>query len=55
VISKSEARPGDLLYKPGHIAIYAGGDQLIDAGNKRVGTTERHIYSGSWTYVTYTH
>ncbi|MBK0332734.1 C40 family peptidase [Brachybacterium sp. MASK1Z-5] len=55
VISKSEARPGDLMRKPGHVAIYAGGDMLIDAGNKRVGTTERHIYSGSWTYVTYTH
>ena len=50
-IPKSEARPGDLVYKPGHIGIYAGGDTFVDAGNKRVGTSERHIYSGSWTYI----
>lgn len=51
VISKSEARPGDLIWKPGHIGIYAGGDMMIDAGNKRVGTSERHIYSGNWQYI----
>ncbi|HIY23541.1 MAG TPA: C40 family peptidase [Candidatus Brachybacterium merdigallinarum] len=51
VISKSEARPGDLVYKPGHIGIYAGGNQFVDAGNSRVDTSERNIYSGSWTYI----
>ena len=51
VISRSEARPGDLVYKPGHIGIYAGGNQFVDAGNSRVDTSERNIYSGSWTFI----
>lgn len=51
VIPRSEARPGDLVYKPGHIGIYAGGNQFVDAGNSRVDTTERNIYSGSWTFI----
>ncbi|MFC7466229.1 NlpC/P60 family protein [Brachybacterium sp. GCM10030252] len=51
VIPKSQAKPGDLVYKPGHIGIYAGGNTFVDAGNKRVDTSERNIYSGSWTYI----
>ncbi|WP_262425865.1 C40 family peptidase [Brachybacterium sp. Z12] len=51
VIPRSEARPGDLVYKPGHVGIYAGGNQFVDAGNSRVDTTERNIYSGSWTFI----
>jgi len=51
VIPRSEARPGDLVYKPGHIGIYAGGNKFVDAGNSRVDTTERNIYSGSWTFI----
>ena len=43
--------PGDLVYKPGHIGIYAGGNQFVDAGNSRVDTSERNIYSGSWTFI----
>jgi cell wall-associated NlpC family hydrolase len=31
VISRAEAQPGDLIYSPGHIAIYIGGNQQIDA------------------------
>lgn len=51
VIPRSEARPGDLVYKPGHIGIYAGGNTFVDAGNSRVDTSERNIYSGSWTFI----
>ncbi|MDM8083351.1 NlpC/P60 family protein [Cellulomonas cellasea] len=31
VISRDEARAGDLIWSPGHISIYAGGDQQIDS------------------------
>ena len=31
VVDRSQALPGDLIWSPGHIAIYAGGNQLIDA------------------------
>ncbi|WP_245851103.1 C40 family peptidase [Brachybacterium vulturis] len=51
VIPRSQAQPGDLVYKPGHIGIYAGGNQFVDAGNSRVDTSERNIYSGSWTFI----
>jgi len=51
VISKSEARPGDLVYTPGHVGIYAGNGTIIDAGNSAKDTTERKMWSASWTYV----
>lgn len=51
VIPRSEARPGDIVYKPGHIGIYAGGNEFVDAGNSRVDTSQRNIYSGSWTFI----
>ena len=50
-IPRSEAQPGDLVYKPGHIGIYAGGNKFVDAGNSRVDTSERNIYSGNWTFI----
>ena len=31
VVSRAEAQPGDLIYSPGHISIYAGGNMQIDA------------------------
>lgn len=49
-IPASQARPGDLVYKPGHIGIYAGNGRFVDAGNSRVDTSERNIYSGNWSY-----
>ena len=31
VVSRADALPGDLMITPGHVALYAGGDMLIDA------------------------
>ncbi|WP_420734189.1 C40 family peptidase [Brevibacterium luteolum] len=31
VVSKSEAKPGDLIWAPGHIGIYAGNGMMYDA------------------------
>ncbi|MCL1870939.1 MAG: C40 family peptidase [Promicromonosporaceae bacterium] len=31
VVSAADAQPGDLIWSPGHVAIYAGNGQMIDA------------------------
>lgn len=43
-IPASEARPGDLLYWPGHVGIYTGNGMHIAARNPKAGTYEGPIY-----------
>jgi cell wall-associated NlpC family hydrolase len=45
-ISRTAARPGDLVVGPGHVGIYMGGGMMIDAGNPRTGVVYRRLYGG---------
>ncbi|MFB9360210.1 C40 family peptidase [Actinoplanes nipponensis] len=45
-VSRSAARPGDLVVGPGHVGIYMGGGMMIDAGNPRTGVVYRPLYAG---------
>jgi len=45
-ISRSAARPGDLVTGPGHVGIYMGHGMMIDAGNPRVDVSYRPMYAG---------
>jgi cell wall-associated NlpC family hydrolase len=45
-ISRSQARPGDLVVGPGHVGVYMGRGMMIDAGNHRIGVVYRHLYGG---------
>ena len=45
-ISRADARPGDLVFGPGHVGVYMGGGMMIDAGNRRTGVVYRRLYGG---------
>jgi peptidoglycan DL-endopeptidase CwlO len=45
-ISRAAARPGDLVFGPGHVGVYMGGGMMIDAGNRRTGVVYRRLYAG---------
>ncbi|WCE39227.1 C40 family peptidase [Brevibacterium sp. BDJS002] len=52
VVSKSEAKPGDLIFRPGHIGIYAGDGQMYDAGSPGSGTSKRsYSWMGDVTFI----
>lgn len=42
-VSRSQAKPGDIIWSPGHVGIYAGNGMMYDAGNPRVKTSYRSI------------
>jgi cell wall-associated NlpC family hydrolase len=56
-VSRSEARPGDLVYPAsgGHIGIYAGGNMMYDAPRSGKTVTKRAIWFSDARFVTYTH
>lgn len=51
VVSREDAQPGDLIYSPGHIAIYAGGNSQIDAPRPGKTVQFREIWQTSPTFI----
>jgi peptidoglycan DL-endopeptidase CwlO len=49
-ISRSEAMPGDLVFMPGHVGIYAGNGMMWDSPRSGKSVTKRPVYSSSATY-----
>ena len=49
-VSRSEAVPGDLVFMPGHVGIYAGNGQMWDAPRTGKAISKRKIWSSSATF-----
>jgi cell wall-associated NlpC family hydrolase len=51
VVSRAKAKPGDLIWVPGHVSIYAGGNKMIDSS--RAGTTVqfRRMWQSNPTFI----
>ena len=49
-ISRSEAMPGDLVFFPGHVGIYAGNGMMWDSPRTGESISQRAVYSSSATY-----
>lgn len=51
VVSRDQAQPGDLIFSPGHIGIYAGGNTMIDAPKPGKTIQFRDIWQSNPTFV----
>ena len=51
VVSRADARPGDLIWTPGHIAIYAGGNMQVDAPVPGKTIQIREIWQSNPTFI----
>ncbi|WP_350339516.1 C40 family peptidase [Pengzhenrongella frigida] len=51
VVSRADAQPGDLIWSPGHIAIYAGGDQQVDAPRPGQSIQIRSIWQSNPVFI----
>ena len=50
-VSAAEARPGDLVWWPGHVGIYTGNGNNIAARQPGTPLTEGPIYHSSPTFI----
>jgi cell wall-associated NlpC family hydrolase len=50
-VPASEAQPGDLMWTPGHISIYAGGNTMIDASKPGTVVDFRPIWQSNPTFI----
>lgn len=48
-VSKAAAQPGDLIFTPGHVGIYAGGGKMVDAPSAGRKVSLRRIYTSRYT------
>ncbi|WP_062520322.1 C40 family peptidase [Demequina silvatica] len=51
VIPSSEARPGDVIWSPGHVSIYLGNGQQVEALNPGSGVQQTSIWQSSPVYL----
>jgi len=50
-VSRDQAQPGDLIWTPGHIAIYAGDNMMIDAPRPGKTVQFRQIWQSNPTFI----
>ena len=48
-VSKSAAQPGDLIFTPGHVGIYAGNGKMWDAPRSGKTVSLRSIWTSNYT------
>jgi peptidoglycan DL-endopeptidase CwlO len=51
IISRADAQPGDLIWSPGHISIYAGGNDQIDSPRPGKSVQFRSIWQSAPVFV----